>query len=628
MPALLAAGVIVLAGIAAYANSFSGVMVYDDIASIVENPTIRHLSPVRTLLSPPPGGLTVSGRPMLNLSFAVNYAISGTDVWSYHALNLLIHLSAALALFGIVRRTLQHLRTDEETATLLAFAVALLWTVHPLQTEAVTYIVQRAESLMGLFYLLTLYCFIRYTEQSPSFDQAMEGVSANTAEGGDGRPAYPRHARIVSAIWFGLSCLACLLGMATKEVMATAPVVVFLYDRTFIAGTFAKAWRLRWRAYAALAATWLPLAYLVAGSGGDRGGSAGFRSDVTGWAELQIQLQALARYLWLSIWPHPLIFDYGLVWIQGEGKALLCALPAVLLLAATLWALFRPALRGIGFLGAWTLGILAPSSLVPVWTQLIAEHRMYLSLAAVIAFLVLGIHAIVGRTRAVLGACLVLALGYGAMTLRRNEAYQSLVALWNDTAAKRPDNLTAQINLGLALDLEQRLPEAIARFERAVELGPDLPGTHFNLGYELMKTGESEEAAAQFETAVRLDPGYAPAQTNLGNTLIQLGRYPEAADHLAVAVKIEPRDVEAQTNLGIALAATGRLPEAVGHYEEALRLDPDLADAHYDLANALFRMGRLREAIDHYEAALQLDPGDAGLQASLERAQQALGSPP
>src|SRR5580700_4395442 len=154
----LAAALIVVAGLLAYGDSLFGPFIFDDVASITDNPTIRHLSAMGDVLSPPPNGEGVSGRPLINLSLAVNYAVSGTKTWSYHALNLLIHLLAGLALFGIVRRTLANYQAG---ATIPAFAVGLLWTVHPLLTESVTFVIQRTESLMGLFYLLTLYSFIR-----------------------------------------------------------------------------------------------------------------------------------------------------------------------------------------------------------------------------------------------------------------------------------------------------------------------------------------------------------------------------------------------------------------------------------------------------------------------------------
>jgi len=169
---LLAAGLIVLAAVAAYHNSFAGIFLMDDVDAIVANRTIRQLWPIWEVLSPPCNGETVGGRPLLNLTLAINYAVSGLDVWSYHAVNLVIHIAAALLLLGILRRTfLAPALRDRfgSAATPLALASALLWAVHPLQTESVTYIVQRAESLMGFCYLLTLYCVIRGAGTVPLF---------------------------------------------------------------------------------------------------------------------------------------------------------------------------------------------------------------------------------------------------------------------------------------------------------------------------------------------------------------------------------------------------------------------------------------------------------------------------
>ena len=149
----------------AYHNSFTGPFIFDDVRSIRDNPTIRHLWPIGQCLHPPhQHGLTVEGRPLINLSLAINYALGRQKVWGYHALNLAVHILAGLTLLGVVRRTLQQPRLlgcFGRAANGLALTIAILWAVHPLQTESVTYVIQRAESIMGLFYLLTLYCFIR-----------------------------------------------------------------------------------------------------------------------------------------------------------------------------------------------------------------------------------------------------------------------------------------------------------------------------------------------------------------------------------------------------------------------------------------------------------------------------------
>lgn len=243
----LAGAILVLAALAAYHNSFSGPFIWDDLLSITDNPTIRHFG---SALSPP-NDVGVGGRPIGNLTLALNYALGGTEVWGYHAFNLLIHTLAGLTLFGIVRRTLQRPVLNERFGTFalpLALAVAVIWTVHPLQTEAVTYITQRYESMMGLFYLLTLYCFVRSVESA------------------------------APAKWQILSVVACLLGVMSKEIIVTAPVMVLLYDRTFVAGSFLEAWRRRWRYYLGLASMWLLLVPLLTGV---HQRSAGFGLGVT-----------------------------------------------------------------------------------------------------------------------------------------------------------------------------------------------------------------------------------------------------------------------------------------------------------------------------------------------------------
>ena len=574
---LAAASLVALATLAAYYNCYRVPFVYDDQFAIRENATIRHLRPAWDALLEPPADTTVGGRPVANLTLAINYALSGTGAWSYHALNVLIHVLGALTLLGIVRRTLAGPALGGRFAgdsVALSLAVALLWSLHPLQTECVTYVVQRVESLMGLFYLLTLYCFIRSV--------------------GSPRPTW----------WQVSSAAACLLGMATKEVMATAPFMVLLYDRTFVAGTFRDAWRLRRGFYLALAATWLPLAALVATTGWSRGGSAGFGAGVSAWDYWLTQLGAIARYAGLCVWPRPLVFDYGPFRVRGVAEVLPYALFVLLLAAATLAALRRrPAL---GFLGAWFLLILAPSSVVPVATQSMAEHRMYLPLAAVVAAAVLGIHAIGGRRSwPALG---LLALGLGFMTARRNEVYGSELSLWTDTVAKRPDNANARNNLGLALVRAGRIPEAIRQYRAALEMQPAYPGVLNNLGTALDRLGRTPEAIGCYEAALRLEPGFAAAHYNLARALERTGRTEEAVGQFKEALRIRPDYADGHSDLGEALFRGGRVPEAIGQFEAALRIKPDDPRAHFNLGNALVQAGRIPEAIGSYEEALRIQP--------------------
>jgi protein O-mannosyl-transferase len=582
---LAAGAVLAAAALAAYSGTFSVPALFDDDPSIADNPTIRHLASAFS----PPSYATVGGRPILNLSLAANYAISGSRLWSYHAANLAIHVLAGLALFGIVRRTLASLARPRATA--IAFSIALIWTLHPLQTESVTYVIQRAESLMGLFYLATLYLFIRGA-----------GASGAARWG-----------------WQVASVAACLLGMATKEVMVSAPLIVLLYDRTFLAGSFAEAWRRRRGVYAGLAATWLVLPFLVASTHG-RGGTAGYGSGVSVWSYALTEFPALVRYLRLSLWPHPLIFDYGTALATSPLTVLPYAAVVVGLLAATIWALVtRPA---AGFLGAVFFAVLAPSSsIVPVASEPVAEHRMYLALIPVIIFAVLGIYR--GLGRAGTPACVVVAAALLWATLIRNEAYRSDEAIWKDTVAKLPTNERAHNNLGNALDDEGRTAEAISQFEDVLRIKTDLAEAHSNLGNALSKTpGRLDDAIAEYREAVRLKPDYEPAHKNLAVALIDAGRGTESIGQSEMAIQIRPGDAQAHSNLGSALIdAPGRLDDAINELHMALRLNPDLAEAHSNLGNALARVpGRLDEAIAESGEAVRIAPENAKAHNSLGNA--------
>jgi tetratricopeptide (TPR) repeat protein len=630
-PIVLAGALIVLSALAAYHGSFRVPFLFDDSGVIAENPTIRHLTALGEVLSPPNNGSGVTGRPIINLSLAIDYALGGMTVGGYHATNLQVHILAGLVLFGLVRRTLLGpvLRGRLREPLVLAFVIALAWTLHPLQTESVVCIAQRTELIGGLFYLLTLYAFAR-------------GVEPGSA-----------------GIWKGLAVAACALGMGSKEVMATAPLMVLLYDRTFVAGSFREAWRRRAGWHCALAATWLVLGYLVLRSGGSRGSSAGFGLGVAWWSYALEQCDAIVRYLGLSIWPHPLVLDYGNPVVTDPTRVWAQALLLALLVGATIVALVRRPVAG--FLGAWFFGILAPSSsVIPLVTQTIAEHRMYLPLVAIVTAAVAGADAIAGRRGLI--ACLAAAVGLGVLTARRVEDYRSELSIWTDTLAKCPDNPRVHVNLGNALKDAGRAGDAIAQYTAALQLDPrraeacsgmaaalldlgrpaeaipfcetaltlrtDFADAQCNLATALIQTGRTEEAISHFEAALRLRPDFAEAQSNLAGALIKAGRLPEAMDHGQAALRLDPNLAKAHDNLGIALFLSGRTGEAQAQFEAALRLDPAFADAHYNLATALAKEGRIGEAIRQCEEALRINPGFAAARRGLESLQAHQGSEP
>ena len=628
---------VVGAGLFAYRNSLHGTFIFDDLAAIEVNSQIRDLWPPWNALSPPPG-TAVTARPIVNLSLALNYALGGLSVWGYHAANLAIHLLAALALCGVVRRTLLGPSLRERygsEALWIALAVALIWVVHPLQTESVTYIIQRTELLMGLFFLLTLYCVIRGAE-SP-------------------RPG----------AWYAAAVVSNVLGAGSKEVMVVAPVVVLAYDRLFLSASFRETFRRRWGLYAGLAAGWLVLGALEGrriGGGFAHGAARG----VPPWDYAVTQSGVIAHYLRLAFWPHPLVGDYD-DW--PFARSLVSVLPQAVvvltLLGATAWALCRRS--RLGFLGVWFFLVLAPtSSVYPLLGEVAAERRMYLPVAAVIALVVIGGHMALGKIWRRLGwqpdrlwfvAAVLLVAIVGALahiTERRSEDYRSAAAFWSDVVAKRPRSARGQLGLGehllgegkidealghlaeavrikpgdptvhytlgLALASQGKLEEAIGHYREALRIAPDFVEALNNLGAALARQGKLDEATVQYREAVRLNPRHATAQYNLAVSLASQGNYEEAVGHYREALGIEPDSAAVHNNLAVALASQGKLDEAIGHYRDAIRIDPDYAQAHNNLGTALASQGKLDDAIARYREALRINPGYAQARANLAAA--------
>ena len=613
---------LVIIGAAAYANGFAGPFIFDDEISVLENPYIVHLRPLSNVMLAPPLS-TVAGRPIASLSLAVNYAVSGYSVWSYHFFNLLIHILAGLTLFGIVRRTLLCERLRDrfgKHSAVLAWIAAAIWVVHPIQTESVTYIVQRTESLMGLFYLLTLYLAIRAMQsQKPVF-------------------------------WSIISVVCCGLGMGTKEVMVTAPVLVLLYDRTFFAGSFIEAFRRRLGLYVSLAGMWVILAALL-WSGPRQEQSNGFTIG-TSLSYAANQGIVILRYLRLSVWPRGLCLDYSWPIAKDWGKLAPPMLVVLAMLTVTVWGIIRN--KAWSYPAVWFFGVLSvTSSFVPV-KDLIFEHRMYLPLAGLAVLAVAGGYVLFERWSArragiILAAVIVL---LGLATFRRNDDYRSAAAIWQSVLDVIPDNSRAHNNLGVALKSAGRVDEAIRHynealrvtpddektlnnlgiafqamgrydeaincFNRALQVKPKYVDTYYNLGWIFELQGKFDEAIKYYRNALGINPGHPKAHNNLGKLLSQQGKVNEAMEHFRIALELKPEYADAHYNMGCVLQSQGRVEEAISHYYETLRLTPNDADAHTNLGVALAATGRVDEAVEHYKQALKIDPNHTTAKRMLE----------
>ncbi|MCH6564125.1 MAG: hypothetical protein IH800_17090, partial [Myxococcales bacterium] len=542
-----------------YANSLDGAFILDDDQNIEDNRRIRSLDNLNEILS--------VGRPLVELSLALNYAYGELDPAGYHVFNILIHILVGLTLYGVVRRTLLLPRLRERFGTSshwLALAIGLLWTVHPLTTQAVTYVIQRGESMGSLFYLLTLYCVIR-------------GSQAKRPRRG---------------YWYATAVISAGVGMACKAIVITAPALLLLYDRVFLSTSTREVLSRRFRVH-------LGVLLIVLGVGA---GVGILQTIVTRIPEprepsetrlsigraaspmeyYRTQPEILLHYLSLAYWPADLCLDYK--WEPSEDlrRILVTSAAVATLLAATCLALWlTPAL---GFLAASIFVLLVPTFLN--WRlELAFEHRMYLPLAALIAltiFVGLWLLSRLGRflklrQSAVLGvggvAVLIATLGLGARTISRNEDYASRVSMYREIVRVRPQNPRAHYNLANPLSRESRRLRRQGKTEQADAL--------------------LAEAIEQYEEAIRLFPAYLAARINLavrfgeqGTQLEKRNRPREARksydleiEQLREVVRIKPRHKIGVYNLGLALRKQGvrlrnqgQMVAAQATFEEAVVL--------------------------------------------------------
>jgi tetratricopeptide (TPR) repeat protein len=507
---------------AVYGWTLRGPLIFDDEASILKNGSIVNLWPlvgeVPGPLNPLPGGPT-SGRPLANLSLAINYQIGGLEPFGYHVFNLIVHTLAVLLLW----RTLNLLLRLEyfggrfdSVAELLAFAAALVWGLHPLNTETVQYVTQRTELMMGLFYIATIYCSLRYWDSKQFF-------------------------------WLMLASAACLCGMACKEVMATAPLMVLLLDRTLVSGSFLKAMRNFWRLYAGLALGWL--LQIGLNFNAPRSMTAGFAlkelPPVQWWLT---QCEVLWMYLQRSVWPWPLSIHYQIPLLMSLANAWPYVAATGLLVIFTAILLWKR--NAVGMVGAWVLGILSPTFIVPLLHEVAQERRMYLPLAGLATLFVAGgflltrMPARGNSAIPIVTMALLASTAFAAVDVHRLWVYRDDVSLWQETVDLQPNDSFAHNNLGIALAKRGRHQEAVVHFQASLMLNPVQPEARNNLGAILRQTGHPAESLEQFDEALKLEPDFTEAYFNEAESYAQLHQPSEAITAAQTALRTAHADGE------------------------------------------------------------------------------------
>ncbi len=575
----------------AYANTFNAPFKYDDTNNILENPHIRMTSLTPDIVTSMFKCINPR-RPVANLSFAINYYFHGYDVRGYHVVNLIIHTITALLLFLIARETLSLCKVQNTWAPFLA---AALWSVNPVHTQSVTYIVQRMTSLATMFYMLTIFFYIR-------------ARMVDTMAG--------KH-RVRRYILYALCLLSGLLGMASKEITVTLPALIFLYEWYFFQ-RLDPAWlkgQLRWIAIIILALLIATALYLVNSSFLDMmrdkfENTLGFKPA----QRLLTEPQVIVYYLSLLFFPHParlnLLYDFPLSYGLTDPLTTLLALVALSLMVFSAVYLAGRS-RLFSFTLVWFLiNLVLESSAIAL--ALIFEHRTYLPSMFIPILLVYLLYRYIRSEWIVTGLLTFLIATCSIWTWQRNALWSSDIGIFQDCARKNVYSPIVHTNLGASFQKAGQVEMAINHYQKAIALGRRLDRNYIspfiNLGTLWLNQNRPDEALTYFREAVSLDPDNEEARICLGKALQRDQQIIKAVKHFSEAVRINPDSETAHSLLGLAYMQTGNYALARHHLEQVLRLNPHSETTYIDLGALCQKTGETGNAIYYFQKALSVNP--------------------
>ncbi len=622
-------------GVLIYLNTLDAPFFFDDFTSLVEIPIIKSLSyfthPDSAKMYGAYGGFI--SRYVGYLTFALNYHYHGYNVAGYHLVNIAIHLMAALLVYRLVILTFKSASFSEHTdmtcsrTGFIALFAALLFVVHPLQTQAVTYIVQRLASLSAMFYLLSI----------TSYMQARLGSRG-------------QHTRLVTGAWFAASICSFFLAIKTKQTAYTLPLAIVMYELLFFNSVLKKNLRkimltaLGFLGTAGAGIIWWSLlpGRSIAEVLNRLDKASRLQTDMSRWDYLATQFRVMVTYLRLVLFPvgQNVDYDYPVSHSFFSIEVLLSALLLCSLIGCAAYCLYRARhaemshddsqaqLTVIAFGIFWffiTHSI--ESGIIPI-VDVIFEHRMYLPSAGLFMAIAAAVSLAGGRgTRLpgwprgpVLAALAGVIILLSGTTVMRNQLWRNEAGLWEDTVRKSPKKGRTYLNLGSARERGGDIAGAEAAYLIASDLEPGQAFSSLNLGRIYIQTGRLDDALKQFRIALTVDPNMAEVYNNIGKIYELKQQYEMALTEYRHAIGIKPYMEAAHSNIGYIFALQKRYDEALKEYDRAIACDPDYDTAYFNRGMTLLATGKRSEALDDFRRALQINPANSEAAAELQRA--------
>ena len=585
LPRLGIAALLIGATVAAHSGALEGKFHYDDLSAVVQNPAIRTWQPIRYLTSPAAASseVGVAGyRPLTVATFALNYRLGGLDPRGYLALNLALHALVSWMVFVVGRR----LMGDPRWA---AFA-AVVYAVHPVNAEAVNYVVARSSLLAALGALAAFWAFLRWREDTGwKWPAVACGLFA-------------------AALLSKESAIALIVPLAAYEIGATHASP--RWGRETSDHGWAHARRLS--PFLLIVLAYLALWWGVAG----RGMSAPGRSAYPGWAFLEL----CGRSLWLWVWPWPLGLDHPLTFARRFDGSLAVMLVAAVVAALTLVAWCRRRAPLVSWTLVWTAAGFAPLLPLPWMTArgLLQENRLAFSAVALAWLTAIGARALVEASPALrdrfthYAAALVGVVALSAALVvdrARSAVWNDELRVWEEAVSLAPENHVARINLGVAYRDRNDFDRAEEEFRQVAASAPSSPVPYYHLGVIAFRRDRFDEAEALLRRATVLDPTAWRPHHVLGELAVRRGRPDAAVEALRRALALNPRDTEARTMLGALAQQAGDAEAAEAEYRSALRDDPNDPRVMNNLGAVYLDRGQPALALPYFAEALQRDSG-------------------
>jgi tetratricopeptide (TPR) repeat protein len=576
---ILAIGLIVVLGAIVYANSLNNPFIWDDENLVVSNPYIKDIRLTKNVFTKDLGyGTQFSNfyRPLQTLSFELDYYLWGLNPFGFHLTNLLLHIACALLIYFLFVQILPAARG-------VALITALLFLIHPVQTEAVAYISGRADSQASIFMLLSI---ILYIKQS-------------------------RKVRPKNMFYLSGAVISFIFALLCKETSLILPLVIILYDVSFSQDNlrFRDKLKVRYSLFLLVALIYILLRATVL----NFLHRPLFLTNTTLALRMLTSAKIFTLYFGLLVLPFDLHMERSVPMVSSIlDQGVLPSLILLIFLAILIVRSYRHS-RVCFFAGIWFfLNLLPVSNIVPLNANM-AEHWLYLPSVGFFLLIALGIDKLLKKARLIKGLSIILLITlvcfYSFLTIKRNQEWKDPQSFFQSILYYNPQSTEAHNCLGAIYKSQGKIDLAIDEFKQAVKINPRSFKSYGNLGSALRKKKEYDLAISAYKKALQLRPGIPGLYNNLGNIYADHGEWPKAEQMFVQAIKLFPEFALCRSNLAKVYYGMGKIDLAIEECKKALVLEPNLVTAHYNLAVFYQAQKEYDLAIDEYKRLINIAPG-------------------